>query len=472
MMNYDIAVIGGGIAGYCAAIRSQQAGRKTVLISQGQSALHFSSGSIDVLGRLPTGEPVVDPFAAISQLQNFQLQSAQLENDELASAALQEAALPEEFDSQQQTIRQTVQHPYVKVGRTGVKQSLLWFKEMLAAEVALSHQPDHANHWRITPFGTLKATWLSQPHVYQHRTNARFREIVIIALAGYRDFQPQILKDNLARIADFSGLPIRIATIHLPSVEHDQRHPCERRSLDIAHLLQQAPIWSAFCEQLTEMTQSDDLVILPAVVGHGDGMAILDRLQQETQRHFHEVPTMPPSLMGMRLEAALHRIFIQAGGVHLKGDQVLGGHFEGHRLTEVYTRNLTDIPVRAEHYIMATGSYFSQGLQASRQAIKEPVFGLDVAQITPRTQWGGHDFVAQHQPHPFMTFGVSTNDQLHPSYCGQTITNLYCCGAMLAGYDPVFEGSGGGVAIATAYHAVEQCITDNVCPATRQEALS
>ncbi|OOF07897.1 hypothetical protein BZG79_13015, partial [Salinivibrio sp. MA427] len=49
MIHYDIAVIGGGIAGYTAAIRALEAGKKTVMISAGQSALHFSSGSIDVL---------------------------------------------------------------------------------------------------------------------------------------------------------------------------------------------------------------------------------------------------------------------------------------------------------------------------------------------------------------------------------------------------------------------------------------
>jgi glycerol-3-phosphate dehydrogenase subunit B len=33
---------------------------------------------------------------------------------------------------------------------------------------------------------------------------------------------------------------------------------------------------------------------------------------------------------------------------------------------------------------------------------------------------------------------------------------------MLAGYDPVFEGCGGGVAIGTAYHAIMQCINPQV----------
>ncbi len=69
MMHYDVAVIGGGIAGYSAALRALQAGKKVVLINQGQSALHFSSGSIDVLGRLPDGSVVNQPFDALSALQ-------------------------------------------------------------------------------------------------------------------------------------------------------------------------------------------------------------------------------------------------------------------------------------------------------------------------------------------------------------------------------------------------------------------
>ncbi|WP_269082924.1 FAD-binding protein [Photobacterium kishitanii] len=49
--------------------------------------------------------------------------------------------------------------------------------------------------------------------------------------------------------------------------------------------------------------------------------------------------------------------------------------------------------------------------------------------------------------------GVETNQHLQPSLNGNTITNLYCAGAILAHYNPIFEGSGSGVAISTGYHA-------------------
>ncbi len=55
--------------------------------------------------------------------------------------------------------------------------------------------------------------------------------------------------------------------------------------------------------------------------------------------------------------------------MQLKGDKVIGGDFAVSRLTAIHTQNLRDFPTSAEHYVMATGSYFSQGLQASQHAI-------------------------------------------------------------------------------------------------------
>ncbi|ENM6576397.1 glycerol-3-phosphate dehydrogenase subunit GlpB [Vibrio fluvialis] len=427
MMHYDVAVIGGGIAGYTAAIRSLQAGKKTVLISQGQSALHFSSGSIDVLAKLPDGSPVTHPFDALEALK-------------------QQAPL----------------HPYNAVGRTTLQKGLEWFRHTLAAaNVPLQHQDDLANHGRITPLGTLKATWLSQPFVYQHRSEVPFERIVVVSIDSYRDFQPQMLKDNLSQHPDFHAVPIHTVTLSIPGFDGYRRNPNELRSIDIARLLKQEAAWTTLCDGLMRVANRDDLVIMPAIMGNGDGLTLLTKLRATTQLHFHEVPTMPPSLLGIRIEEALSRTFIQLGGIHLKGDKVVNGHFERGRLVSLQTQNLRDMPISAEHYIMATGSYFSQGLHAEQHTITEPVFGLQVTHKPARADWRNPAFFAD-RSHPFMAFGVETNAQLNPTRNGEAVRNLYCCGSMLAGYDPVFEGCGGGVAIGTAYHAIMQCINPQV----------
>ncbi|OOF08930.1 anaerobic glycerol-3-phosphate dehydrogenase subunit B [Salinivibrio sp. PR5] len=424
MIHYDIAVIGGGIAGFTAALRSLEAGKKTVMISAGQSALHFSSGSIDVLGHFPNGEPVSQPFEAIPKL-----------------------------------VRQHPEHPYAKVSLEEITQSLAWFQHQLSAQkVCLYHQEDNANHGRITPLGTVRPTWLSQGHVYQHRGPRRFSGLCFVAIEGYRDAQPTLAKDTITAQRDFASCPSRTITLSIPGAERLRRNRNELHSVDLSRLLAEPDAFDSLCEQLIAQSGPDELVILPAIIADVAGERGMDALKQRTDRCFHEVPTMPPSLLGIRIERALQRAFASAGGVLLCGDQVTGGEFDDNgRLTALHTRQLEDIPLTAEAVILATGSYFSRGLNADRTQVSEPTLGLDMVQSPDRSEWRNDDFFSQ-QSHPFMAFGINTDNQLRPTARGKRCQNLFVCGAVLSGYDPVYEGCGGGVAIATGYAAAQRAL--------------
>ena len=151
----------------------------------------------------------------------------------------------------------------------------------------------------------------------------------------------------------------------------------------------------------------------------------------------------------------LVRRFQQAGGAYMLGDTAVRYEMQGDRIAALYTNNHGDIAFEANDYVLATGSYFSQGLVAAMDGVREPLFGLDVACAADRGAWYDRDlFAAQ----PFETFGVRTDDALHGLLEGRPVENLRVIGAGLAGFNPVKEGCGAGVSMLTALEAARRIL--------------
>ena len=67
-MKFDIVLIGGGLSSLVCGIKLQKAGKKCLMVSAGQNALHFSSGAFGLLGKLPDGTDVAEPLSAVETL--------------------------------------------------------------------------------------------------------------------------------------------------------------------------------------------------------------------------------------------------------------------------------------------------------------------------------------------------------------------------------------------------------------------
>ncbi len=417
-MKFDSIVIGGGMAGLSAALRLAEAGQKTLLMASGQSALHFSSGSVDLL------ESDGDPRAALPAFM---------------------AAHPD--------------HPYSKVGMQNIEGSLADLQRHCAEEGLPLMRQEH-NHHRLTPIGTLKATWLS-PDTCACVTDAPAPDAILLAtLEGFRDFHPALAAANLATHARFAHSRILTGEIRLPQLAQFSRNPHEFRSADIARLFDkqgpgQQDLLADLAREISRMVQGCGVpgcrhIVLPACLSLGLVGPRLSELERRTGCTIKEVATMPPSLIGMRMQEALKRRFMTLGGTFLTSERVLGARYDGDKVIGVHSQHGEDQLFEADHFVLASGSFFSRGLESRLGGIREPIFDADVLSLAERDTWAGRRLFDHH---PFMGFGVKTDDKLRVLRGGRPLTNLYGAGSVLAHYDPIKEGSGSGVAVATGWQA-------------------
>lgn len=134
---------------------------------------------------------------------------------------------------------------------------------------------------------------------------------------------------------------------------------------------------------------------------------------------------------GLCLGKTFRREFIALGGTFLNGDRVISGKIEDGRLLYVSTANLGEnTRLEASDFLLCTGKFFSRGLVSTMEEIYEPVFGCDVLYEKDRSAWTVGDFYARQ---PFESFGVKTDEALRVSVNGQTVSNLYAAGEILAG---------------------------------------
>ena len=429
-MKYNSIIIGGGLAGLTSAIRCAEAGLKTALISAGDSALTFASGSIDVLGIRPNNSLVQYPFEEIIHLPPG--------------------------------------HPYQKMGADLVKQSLLFFAgQMAKAGIEMSHHGQQ-NHSRLTALGALRPSWLSQSGTRTlsiAEPAASLRRIAIINIAGFRDFQPALVAAGMKKHPEFAGIEFTVADIKAETLNISARNAYELRSLELARLLKrdlfsQPKGLTIFASAIQKAAGNTDLVVLPSVLGIEQGNELISQLKAQTGLHICELGTLPPSLPGMRMANALKQRYRELGGLLLEGDEVRSGCFKNEQLQSIKTRLNPHIPLEARHFILATGSFFSRGLDSSRSSLFDKTFNLDVIEAGQREQWSKEHLLNGSQ-HSFSYFGVETSKCFNPYMNGKVISNLYCAGGVLGGFNSVTEASAGGIAISTGWHVANQIIAQH-----------
>jgi glycerol-3-phosphate dehydrogenase subunit B len=183
-------------------------------------------------------------------------------------------------------------------------------------------------------------------------------------------------------------------------------------------------------------------------------------LSERLGTEIFEIPTLPPSVPGIRAFRRLRSHLRSAGGRLFVGPEVVGMEAEGGRVTAVKVDTSTRIvEYRADNFLLASGGVAAGGIKlGSDWRFVESVLGLPVA-LAPEP--GDQRFMPDYFGHqPAARLGVAVDDSLRATDSEGNVIyeNVRVAGATMAGSEPWREKSGNGIALATGFAAAGEIL--------------
>ena len=402
-MRYDTVIIGGGLSALLCGIELARNGKKAAIVTTGHSSLHFSSGSFGLYNG-------AEPLKAVESL--------------------------------------TESHPYSKLGED-IEALAAKATEILNIAGIATVGEAVANHYIMTPTGAMRQCWLSMEGMVTSKDGKSFdfSEALILCPEGFIDFYAQFVVDSMNKL----GVKTSQEIFSLPELVVRRNNPTEMRSVSVARVFDKEENIQALATIISRQAKGVDTVIMPAVLGF-ERADVLSRLEKMTDKRILTVATLPPSVEGIKAERALRKTFENMGGVIFNGHTATSFTMEDGAVESITTSK--GVTLVANEFVLATGSFIGGGLTSEKRKISEPLFGADIAPCASGEYVTRNIFEAQ----PFMAAGVVTDEQFKVAVGGAAVDNLYGCGAILSGYNPVKEGCGAGVAMFTALKVAENIL--------------
>jgi glycerol-3-phosphate dehydrogenase subunit B len=414
----ELAVIGTGMAGIAAAVFARRNGILTAQAGVSGGIL-YASGYLDLMGVHPmtTKKTWDDPWQAIAAL-----------------------------------VRDMPEHPYARLAMDDIRTAFDQFLETLDAAGLPYRRSKDRNTRVITPVGTVKPTYAVPASMWAGAEGlAEKTQCLLIDFWGLKGFSAiQIAETLRPRWPNLT-----CARIPFPSVSLTVDLFTEQ----MARALEVPANRKILADDIRPHLKGAKLVGMPAILGMHRNADIMADIENQLGCKVFEIPTMPPSMAGLRIKEKIE--------THLTRQGVL--LFSQKRVTRVrretdgrFTLTISDPPAKdsghtltADAVILAAGRFLGMGLHADRKGIRETLFDLPVHQPSNRAHWHQEDFFDP-AGHLINTAGLEIDDHFRPATrSGKPVyDNLFAAGSILAHQDWTRMKCGAGLAIATAWGAV------------------
>ncbi len=353
VIEYDVIIIGAGVAGLTAGAALAGQGLKVALVTAGEPTACLSTGCIDVCARTDA------PLEAI-------------------------AGLPGD-------------HPFHLVSSEAIGQALAEFQQVMA-EMDLPYTGRLTKNRRVlSAIGAFKTTCLT-PVTMQASPQSEDEKIHIVTFSGLKDFYPGYIISRISN-ASFSTYAAGVST-----------------TMGIAANFEDDSFLEAFILWLEKQHIHEHKIAFPAVLGLESAASILKKIEYRLERPVFEIPTIPPSMPGRRLFNCLKDYYRRRGGVIYWGWPVAGVEKAGSKIEAVVVESQgRPMSLNAKAFILATGSFVGGGLWAKREGIMEKVFDLPVLAPGEREDWFDQDYFSMN--HGIGRAGIVVDSSFRPANC-------------------------------------------------------
>jgi glycerol-3-phosphate dehydrogenase subunit B len=407
-LHFDVVVIGAGTAGLTAGALLAEGGARVCVVAKGVGSTHLAPGTVDVLGYAPGR--VTEPELALGDFV---------------------AAHPD--------------HPYALLGHDALAPALQWFAERVEAGPHPGYRyvgSLERNHLLPTAVGALRPSALV-PETMAPGDVSDGGAICVAGPRALRDFHGALCAANLGQ----AGVEARAVEVEL---EVDR---ADANALGLARRFDDAAFRAAFAGRLASRLAGAQRVGVPAFLGLRDPHGAWAELQERLDLPVFEIPTLPPSVPGMRLFEILRAALRAAGGRLVLGSPITSAERDGSRVVSVRAQAAGhDVRYLARWVVLATGGFASGAIELGSDWIaRDTVLGLPLRGAPgPREARFVPEYLAEQ---PMARAGVAVDANLR----AEGAENVLVAGASLPGAASWREGSGEGIALASG-HRVAQLV--------------
>ncbi len=408
----QLLVIGAGLAGMAASLFALARGFTVAQVGI-TGAIAYSSGYLDLLGY--NGRHFVnDPWQGIARLRESE-----------------------------------PQHPLARIPEADIRGAFAEFTRSIT-ELGISYCQPGANNFLVpTPAGTLKPT-LSLPLTMRAGTTAMASgaDTLVVDFTGLNGFSAREFTANLR--GRWPGL--RAQRIGFPDMDSG----AEVYPEVMARALEVPATRERLAKRIRPLLKGEQVLGLPAILGMHRPDHVHSHFQSLLGAQVFEIPTMPPAVPGVRLRELFETALPTRGVACISQHRVERLQLHKSGATAHLEDAYGEVTIEAAATILATGRFISGGLVAEPGGIREPLLNLPITQSMGRENWFREEYFDQ-RGHPINRTGVEVDEHFRPlDDNGNTIhTRLFAAGSLLAHQDWIRQRCGAGVAIASAYKAVE-----------------